>query len=175
MAKKQKGSKNWYRELKKVKKEYQKQTNRKNDIANKFISKVSKYETIVIQDEQLQNWQKNGHGKAVQHSVLGRVKSKLKQMSNAVILGKAVPTTKLCTKCGQWHDEIKVWNRTFKCDCGVEMDRDVHAAKNMVWFYENNVGVERTKFKRMEMKALVDQALAMENQLLSAKYEDSSL
>ena len=45
----------------------------------------------------------------------------------------------------------------------------------MVWFYENNVGVERTKVKRMEMKALVDQVLASESQLLSAKYEDSSL
>ena len=45
----------------------------------------------------------------------------------------------------------------------------------MVWFYENNVGVERTKVKRMEIEALVDQALAKENQLLSAKYEDSSL
>lgn len=175
MAKKQKGSKNWYQELKKVKKEYQKQTNRKNDIANKFVAKVSQYETIVVQDEQLQNWQKNGHGKAVQHSTLGRVKSKLKQMPNVVILGKTVPTTKMCTHCGQWHDEIKVWDRTFKCDCGVEMDRDIHAAKNMVWFYENNVGVERTKFKRMEMKALVDLAIAKESQLLSAKYEDSSL
>ena len=40
---------------------------------------------------------------------------------------------------------------------------------------ENNVGVERTKVKRLEMKALVDQALAMESQLLSAKDEDSSL
>ena len=56
------------------------------------------------------------------------------------------------------------------------MDRDVHAAKNMVWFYENNVGVERTKVKRMEMKALVNQIISnQENQLLSAKYEDSSL
>ena len=176
MAKKQKGSKNWYRELKKVKKEYQKQTNRKNDIANKFVAKVSQYETIVVQDEQLQNWQKNGHGKAVQHSTLGRVKSKLKQMPNVVILGKTVPTTKMCTKCGVWHDELKVWDRTFKCDCGVEMDRDIHAAKNMVWFYENNVGVERTKFKRMEIEALVDQIISnQENQLLSVKYEDSSL
>lgn len=54
------------------------------------------------------------------------------------------------------------------------MDRDIHAAKNMVWFYENKVGVERTKVKRLEMKALVDQALAMESQLLSVKDEDSS-
>lgn len=174
-AKKVKGSKNWLRTVKQVKKEYQKITNRKNDLANKIVHGFSQYKTVVIQDEQLKNWHKNGHGKAVQHSVLGRVKSKLLLNPNTVVLGKTVPTTKLCTKCGQWHDEIKVWDRTFKCECGVEMDRDVHAAKNMVWFYENNVGVERTKVKRMEMKALVDQALAKENQLLSAKYEDSSL
>ena len=174
MAKKQKGSKNWLRKVGQIRKEYQKITNRKNDLANKIVHEFNQYKTIVIQDEQLQNWQKNGHGKAVQHSVLGRVKSKLKQLDNVVILGKTVPTTKLCTKCGVWHDEIKVWDRTFKCDCGVEMDRDVHAARNMVWFYENNVGVERTKIKRLEMKALVDQAIAIGSQLLSKKDEDSS-
>lgn len=174
-AKKQKGSKNWLRTVKQAKKEYQKITNRKNDLANKIVHDFNQYKTIVIQDEQLKNWHKNGHGKAVQHSVLGRVKAKMLLNPNTVVLGKTVPTTKLCTKCGVWHDEIKVWNRTFKCDCGVKMDRDIHAAQNMVWFYENNVGVERTKVKRMEMKALVDQVIAMENQLLSVKYEDSNL
>lgn len=175
MAKKQKGSKNWLRTVKQVKKEYQKITNRKNDIASKIAHEFMQYETVVIQDEQLKNWHKNGHGKAVQHSVLGRVKSKLLLSPNIVVLGKTVPTTKLCTKCGVWHDEMKVWNRTFRCDCGVEMDRDIHAAQNMVWFYENNVGVERTKVTRLEMKALVDQALALESQLLSVKDEGSSL
>lgn len=174
-AKKVKGSKNWLRKVGQVKKEYQKITNRKNDLANKIVHEFNKYKTVVIQDEQLKNWHKNGHGKAVQHSVLGRVKTKLLLNPNTVVLGRTVPTTKLCTKCGEWHDEIKVWDRAFKCNCGVEMDRDVHAAQNMVWFYEKNVGVERTKVKRMEMKALVDQALASENQLSSAKYEDSCL
>lgn len=162
-AKKVKGSKNFQRAVKKVRKEYQKITNRKNDLANKLVAKFSEYETVVIQDEQLKGWHSSGHGKAVQHSVLGRVKSKLLQKPNVIVLGRTVPTTKLCTKCGQWHDELKVWNRTFKCDCGVEMDRDVHAAKNMVWFYENNVGVERTKVKRVEMESLVSRALALES------------
>lgn len=170
-AKKVKGSKNWLRTVKQVRKEYQKITNRKNDLANKIVHEFSQYQTIVIQDEQLRNWHKNGHGKAVQHSVLGRVKAKLLQNPNVVVLGKTVPTTKLCTKCGQWHDEIKVWDRTFKCDCGVEMDRDIHAAQNMVWFYKNNVGVGRTKVKRVEMEALVKEALASSNQLLSEKHE----
>lgn len=173
-ARQQKGSKGWYRTVGKVRKEYQKQTNRKNDLANKLAHKFLQYETIVIQDEQLSNWHKNGHGKAVQHSILGRVKSKLIQSPNVIVLNKTVPTTKLCTKCGVWHDEMKIWNRTFKCECGIEMDRDIHAAQNMVWFYENNVGVERIKVKRLEMKALVDQAIAIGSQLLSKKDEDSS-
>lgn len=175
MARKKKSSKNWIRDVEKVKKEYQKISNRKNDLANKIVHEFKQYQTIVIQDEQLRNWHKNGHGKAVQHSVLGRVKSKLKQMTNTVVLGKAVPTTKLCINCGQWHDEIKVWDRVFKCDCGVEMDRDIHAAQNMVWFHKNDVGVERTKVKRMEMEALVSKAVSFENQLSSMKYEDSCL
>lgn len=182
MAKKQKGSKNWYKELAKVKKEYQKISNRKNDLANKVVAKIKQYDKVVIQDEQLQAWHKNGHGKKVQHGILGRVKSKLKDCNNIVILGKTVPTTKLCTECGQWHDELRQSDRTFKCECGVEMDRDIHAARNMIWFYENNVGVERTKVKRMEMEALVSKALSVgpeqsisESQLLSAKYEDSCL
>lgn len=174
-ARKVKGSKNFIKAVEKVRKEYQKQTNRKNDLANKLVHKFCQYETVVIQDEQLSNWHKNGHGKAVQHSVLGRVKSKLKTKNNVVVLSKTVPTTKLCTKCGQWHDELKVWDRIFRCDCGVNMDRDIHAAQNMVWFYENNVGVERTKIKRVEMKALVDAVLNSESQLLSEKHEDSSL
>ena len=176
MAKKQKGSKNWLKKVGQVKKEYQKITNRKDDLANKLVHEFSQYKTVVIQDEQLKNWHKGGHGKAVQHSVLGRVKAKLLKKPNTVVLSKTVPTTKLCTKCGQWHDELKVWNRIFKCDCGIEMDRDVHAAKNMVWFFENNVGVEHTKIKRMEMEALVESALSAQNQPLSMKYEaDESL
>lgn len=157
-ARQTKGSKNWYRTVQQVRKEYQKQTNRKNDLANKIVHKFLQYETVVIQDEQLHNWHKNGHGRAVQHSVLGRVKAKLKLSPNIVVLGKTVPTTKLCTKCGVWHNELKLSDRIFKCECGISEDRDIHAAKNMVWFYENNVGVERTKIKRLEMEALVNTA-----------------
>lgn len=176
MARKQKGSKNWYREVSKIKKEYQKITNRKNDLANKIVANLSQYETVVIQDEQLKNWHKNGHGKAVQHSVLGRVKSKLLLNPNTVVLEKTVPTTKLCTNCGVWHDEIKVWDRTFKCECGVEMDRDVHASQNMVWFYKNNVGVERIKIKRVEMESLVLGVISnQKNQIMSKKHEAYTL
>ena len=150
LARQKKGSNSRYATIRLIRKEYQKQTNVKNDKAKKVAAMFKQYDTIVIQDEQLKNWHKNGHGKAVQHSVLGRVKSDLLKQPNVAVLSKTIPTTKMCSNCGCYHDDIRVWNRVFKCNCGVEMERDLHAAKNMLWFYENNIGVERAKFKRVE-------------------------
>lgn len=181
LTKQQKGSKNWIKTKLKLRKEYQKQTNRKNDLTNKIVSKLCEYKTVVIQDEQITKWHKNGHGKKVQHSVLGRVKSKLKTKSNVVVLDKYVPTTKVCIECGCYHDELKVGDRTFKCDCGVEMDRDIHAAQNMVWFYKNNigtlchnVGVGRTEVKRVEMREKILNAIKHSKQTASLNHEDST-
>ena len=175
LNRKTKGSKNYVKCVNKIRKEHQKNTNRKNDIANKVVGKLTSYKTVVIQDEQLKRWHKSGHGKKVQHSVLGRVKSKLKTKPNVVVLDKFIPTTKVCVECGCYHDEIRVWDRTFKCNCGVEMDRDVHAAMNMVWFYENNVGVEHTKLKRVEMQEMISNAIRHSNHYAPLKHEAASL
>lgn len=171
LQKKTKGSKNWYKCKLQLNKEYEKLTNKKNDLSNKIVNELCKYETVVIQDEQLANWHKNGHGKKVQHSVLGKVKSKLKTKPNVVMLNKYTPTTKVCTKCGCYNDDLKVYDRTFKCSCGVEMDRDIHAAQNMIWFYENNVGVEHTKLKRVEIQKMILNAIKHSKSLESLKHE----
>jgi hypothetical protein len=42
------------------------------------VSGLKNYAHIVIQDEQLRSWHRTGHGKKVQHSILGRLKAKLK-------------------------------------------------------------------------------------------------
>lgn len=161
MSKKQKGSKNWYKEKCKLEKEYERIENRKKDLANKLIARIKNYNHIIIQDEQLPIWKQNKHGRAVQYSILGRVKARLKLLSNTVILSKNIPTTKLCYECGLFHDELKLWDRQFKCSCGVNMDRDIHSAKSMIWFFENNIGVERIKYKRVEIEALVNSALRL--------------
>ena len=165
MTLKTKGSKNWLKLVQKIRKIHQRIINEKNDQANKIVYDFCKYRVVVIQDEQLRSWSKNGHGKAIQHSILGRVKAKLLLKPNVVVLNRFVPTTKLCTNCGVIHDGLKVWVRTFKCECGVEMDRDVHAAKNMVWCYENNVGVGHTEVKRREIDAMAKHALVCETNL----------
>ena len=175
LNRKTKGSKNYVKCVNKIRREHQKNTNRKNDIVNKVVGKLTSYKTVVIQNEQISKWHKSGHGKKVQHSVLGRVKTKLKTKPNVVVLDKFTPTTKVCVECGCYHDEIRVWDRTFKCNCGVEMDRDVHAAMNMVWFYENNVGVEHTKLKRVEMQEMILDVIEHSRQSASLNHEAASL
>jgi transposase len=83
-------------------------------------------------------------------------------MDNVVVLNRFVPTTKTCINCGNIID-INLNQRTFKCECGVEEDRDIHAAKNMIWFEKNNIGVGRTDFKPVELKNLISKALKQED------------
>ena len=125
----------------KLERAYQHLANIKKDKANKLCHRLHTYKQVVIQDENLRGWQKGGHGKAVQHSILGRVKKKLKTMENVTVLSRFAPTTKLCFHCGELHNEIKLWDRVFHCDCGVCMDRDIHAAQCMVWMYLNDLQI----------------------------------
>lgn len=65
MFRRVKGSNNRYKTIKSIKREYQKLSNKKQDKANKIVSKLKKYETIVIQNEQIAKWHKGLFGKQV--------------------------------------------------------------------------------------------------------------
>ena len=118
--------------------EYQKISNQKKDFANKLIHHLdSMYDLIAFQDEQINGW-KNIASTTVQHSCLGRIKSKLRAKmidypDRYKEVNKWLPTTKLCPVCGQRRD-ISLDERTYICDCGYKEDRDIHAAKNVLMF-----------------------------------------
>ena len=114
---------------------------------------LSENREIVIQDENLNAWQSNGHGKKVQHGVLGRVKRRLIASPRVHVINRWVPTTKLCTSCGKMHDDITEKDRKFICPhCGHnDGERDTHSAKNMLWLYLNMsqyIGLDGSEYKR---------------------------
>lgn len=132
LQRQKKGSNRRYKTIQLIKREYQKLSNRKQDKVNKLVHKFKQYDTIVIQDEQLSEWHKQkGMSKVVQHSCMGMLKSRLKQLDNIIVLDKYIPTTKWCPNCHRTH-ELTLDDRAFKCECGYEQDRDIHAAKNML-------------------------------------------
>lgn len=149
---KTKRSNNWYKVRCKIRKEYSRMNNKKEDISNKIVSDLLKYKTVVMQDELLTKWHQDELcSKTVQHSVLGRIKSKLKKHKDQVyILDSSLPTTQHCFYCGSdtKHDPSK---RTFVCSvCGHKEDRDIHAAKNMIQYFNiknNPLGTNGSKPK----------------------------
>ena len=139
LARRTKRSNNWLRTQRRIGREYEKMTNRKNDAANKIVAELKSYDNVILQDEQLAHWHKTGHGKKVQHSILGRLKTKIMALDNAIVLARDIPTTKICMDCGRVHD-MPVSRRQFKCQCGATGDRDVHAAENMLRIAEMCLG-----------------------------------
>lgn len=155
LHKKQKGSKRYWRLRNQIQKEYEHISNQKKDVANKIIAKLLKENDVIyFQDEQIVNWKKSKYsekssdfniknkkcgysfGKQIQHSCLGRVKSKLElleKQDNAFKISKWMPTTKFCPSCGCLNT-LTLADRTFVCDCGYSCDRDVHAARNVKLF-----------------------------------------
>jgi len=127
-ARKKNGSKNKYKLLGKIHKEYDNITNQKTDNANKLVSKLkSENDLIVIQDELISLWHRGIFGRSVQHSNLGAIKSKLKNLESTFVLSAKEATTKMCF-CG-FKNDIQLKDRVFKCQkCNFEMERDLKSA-----------------------------------------------
>ena len=134
-----KGSNQYKQTLNRIRRIYEHQSNKKNDVVNKLNSVLKSNYIICFQDELLNSWKRNkskqkfSFGKQVQHGILGRVKDNLKKNSFNVMLESSVPTTQTCPECG-CLTKHSLDKRKYHCDhCGFEnADRDIHSANMMV-------------------------------------------
>ncbi len=174
LAKATKGSNNWYKLKIQVQKEYEYIVNKRNDAGNKIVSfLLTNYSTVYFQDEMIQAWHHGIFGKQVQNSCLGRVKAKLKTSPNAIMIERSFPSTKLCLNCGALNT-LSLTDRTYKCDCGYEEDRDIKAAKTILHVGRcktNYVPMERRDFKPVENKTTASFDLSKGVSYDSAKQE----
>lgn len=154
LARCKKGSNNRKEVRRQLRVEYQHMSNKRSDLAKKTLHWLKNYR-IVMQDEQLSEWQKEGHGKKISHGILGRVKDGLMSRVDTFVLSQWIPTTKMCTECGHIVN-MELSDREFVCPvCGKKEDRDVHAAKNMLWFFgkQKTLCVGRTEYNREEFES----------------------
>ena len=134
-----KGSNQYKQTLNRIKRIYEHESNKKNDVANKLNSVLKQNYIVCFQDELLNQWKrkKSKHkfsfGRKVQHGILGRVKDKLKKNDSNVMLESSVSTTQTCPVCG-CLTKHSLDKRKYHCEhCGFEnSDRDAHSANMMV-------------------------------------------
>ena len=76
-----------------------------------------------------------------------------------VIADRFFPSSKTCSRCGAVRAELSLGERTYRCECGFALDRDLNAARNLanllvpVNYGEPDSGLSRIKTPA-ERKAL---------------------
>ena len=92
---------------------------------------------IVLENLNVKGMMKNRHlSKAVQQQCFGEFRRQIEYKSawnniQVIIADRFFPSSKLCSCCGNIKKDLKLSDRTYKCDCGNVIDRDYQAALNL--------------------------------------------
>lgn len=114
-------------------------TNIRNDYIHKVTTDIVKREPsfIVLEDLNIKGMLKNKHlSKSVQQQNFYRFREILTYKAERagiklVIADRFYPSSKACSHCGTIKSDLKLSDRVFKCDCGLEIDRDLNASLNL--------------------------------------------
>ena len=125
--------------LKKRNKLHAKVTDKRIDyIHNVTTDIVSKNQVIGIEDLNVKGMMRNHNiAKALQDASLGEFRRQLtykceKYGRTLVVINRYYPSSKKCSCCGRVKKKLLLSERTYVCEhCGLVMDRDLNAAKNI--------------------------------------------
>ena len=92
---------------------------------------------IAMEDLNIAGMMKNKHlSKAIQTQKLFELKRVIRYKCEwlgikFVDVDRFFPSSKTCSDCGQVNSNLKLSDRVYNCECGLEMDRDLNAAINL--------------------------------------------
>ena len=139
--KKKKGSKNRTKARLKVAKLHEKIANQRKDFLHKTSTKIIREnQSIVIEDLRVKNMLKNHKlAKAISEVSWSEFRTMLEYKANwygreVIIAPSNYASSQLCSNCGNKSSQTKDLScRTYICPvCGMEMDRDINASKNLL-------------------------------------------
>jgi putative transposase len=135
LARKQKGSKNWHKTLRKLQREYEYIANCRRDCQNKIIAFLKCYPKVCVQEDYIKGWRENGFGRKVQWTGIGGCLTRMKNiLATLTPVPRFTPTTAQCSECGATLN-VTLNDRTIACPtCGAVVDRDLNAARNILRF-----------------------------------------
>ena len=124
---------NYYKQKRKVALLHEKVVNQRKDWLHKLSRQIcNEYETVVVEDINLQTMVKMNHGKIVGDQGFGMLRNMIAYKGNLV---KVNPknTSKTCHCCGFVNPKIKVGVNYWECpNCSAKHDRDINAALNIL-------------------------------------------
>ena len=124
----------------KVQKLYRRISNIRTDYENKVVHEIveQKPRFITIEDLNVKGMMKNRHlAKSVAAQRFFSFREKLERKSKIIgielrIVDRFYPSSKACNSCGHIKKDLKLKDRTYKCEeCGYIENRDLNAALNL--------------------------------------------
>jgi putative transposase len=138
LSRKVKGSANWHKQRVRVARCYRKVRDQRRDFAHKLTTGWAKrHDFIAFEDMDLREHMKGRFSKATADAGWGMLRdmSKYKQAwrSGRYVEVPTKGTTQTCSQCGRLADPpLTLKDRTYACPCGLRLDRDLNAARNIL-------------------------------------------
>ena len=139
LSRKEKNSKNYQKQLKKVQKCHAHIANQRKDRAFKLAhEEIEKYDIFVFEDLNLSNMKRLLKlGKATSDNGFGMFRTIMEQKCKEngklfIKIDKWYPSSKKCNHCGHVHKDLSLNDREWACpNCNTLINRDHNAAKNI--------------------------------------------
>jgi putative transposase len=147
LSRKKKDSKNREKAKSKLAKLHYRISNIRKDCLHKITSKiVNENQVIVLEDLKVSNMIKNRKlSRSISDVGLYEFRRQIEykakwKVRNVYFADTFFPSSKLCSCCGYKKEDLKLSDRTYKCNqCGFIIDRDLNASKNLVKLYTDGL------------------------------------
>ncbi|MFR3365748.1 MAG: RNA-guided endonuclease InsQ/TnpB family protein [Gallintestinimicrobium sp.] len=106
-----------------------------NQTTSEIVNRKPRF--ICIEDLNVSGMIKNRHlSKAVQNQGFFEFRKQLEYKCNdrgiqLIVADRFYPSSKLCSCCGNIKKDLRLSDRTYKCECGNVIDRDFQASLNL--------------------------------------------
>lgn len=139
LARREKGSRGWWRTKDKLAKLHFRIRSRRLDAIHKFTTAVVKEASIIgLENLNVQGMMQNRHlARAVSDVGMYEIRRQLEYKAKlygatVILVDRWYPSSKTCHACGHKNDNLTLADRSWACpNCGCSLDRDINAARNL--------------------------------------------
>lgn len=155
LSRKKLHSANWYKQLTKIRKEFDYLTNSKEDVKNKLCNIFkTEFENVFYQNDNFRGWQRIW-GRKMLSIGLGGITARLKKSATSHQVDRFFPSTKKCSRCHNIQN-MSLKERIYDCNgCGYIAPRDYNSADNILFEGLKKIGMEYAESTPVEMKPLL--------------------
>ncbi|KFI20608.1 transposase, partial [Nitrosococcus oceani C-27] len=141
LSKKKKGSQRRRQQQQRVARIHARITDSRRDFLHQQSSKiVNENQVICLEDLNIQGMLRNRRlSKAIADCGLYELRRQMEYKAawygrEVLIVDRWAPTSKTCSACGAVQESMPLKVRAWACECGATHDRDINAAKNILFF-----------------------------------------